>query len=106
MKDYIESLIRCRDLDCDAVAPGHGDLIRDPARAIDWIITHRLEREGRVIAAVSEHPNLTSHELVPRVYTDVNPNLYQLAERSLLAHLEKLAADGKAVVKQGRWREL
>ena len=94
MKDYIESLRRLRAMDCDALLPGHGDRIDDPARAIDWIIEHRLLRESRVLAAVRQHPRLTPHELVPYVYQDVSAHLFPLAERSLLAHLLKLEKDG------------
>ena len=53
MKHYIESLQRCRNLGCDALAPGHGEVIDEPSQAIDWIIKHRLEREAKVIAAVT-----------------------------------------------------
>ncbi len=103
MKHYIESLQRCRDLQCDALVPGHGDVIQDPDRAIDWIIEHRLAREAKVVAALAANPNLTSHELVPFVYTDVDPKLYGWAERSLLAHLLKLKSDGQATIKNERW---
>jgi len=103
MKHYIESLQRCKDLRCDALAPGHGDVIHDPDRAIDWIIDHRLAREAKVVAALASNPNLTSHELVPFVYTDVDPKLYGWAERSLLAHLLKLESDGLATIVNERW---
>ena len=104
MKAYIDSLRRCRDLDCEALAPGHGEVIRDPGRVIDWIIDHRLEREARVVAAVGEHPNHTARDLVEFVYRDVAPKLYAWAERSLLAHLLKLELEDRAVSDHGRWR--
>jgi glyoxylase-like metal-dependent hydrolase (beta-lactamase superfamily II) len=104
MQRYIESLRRARALDCEALVPGHGELIDDPQRVIDWIIEHRLEREAKVLAAIKAHPNSTTHELVPHVYKDVVPKLYGWAERSLLAHALKLEADGAAVAKLGRWR--
>ncbi|MDH3430577.1 MAG: MBL fold metallo-hydrolase [Gammaproteobacteria bacterium] len=94
MKHYIESLQRCIDLECDAMAPGHGEVITEPRPAIEWIIAHRLQREARVLAAVQANPGLTSHELVPLVYKDVDPKLYGWAERSLLAHMLKLKEDG------------
>ncbi len=103
MRHYIDSLRRCKELACDALMPGHGEVIEDPARAIDWIIEHRLEREAKVVAAIQSNPNLTTHELVPHVYSDVDPKLYGWAERSLLAHVLKLEADGVANSKCGRW---
>jgi glyoxylase-like metal-dependent hydrolase (beta-lactamase superfamily II) len=90
MKHYLSSLAKIRDLQAVAIAPGHGALIDEPTRAIDWIINHRLERETRVVAALERHPGLTSLDLVPHVYQDVDRRLYGWAERSLLAHLLKL----------------
>jgi len=104
MKQYIESLRRVRDLDCNALAPGHGEIIRDPERVISWIIDHRLEREAKVIVALQANPNLTTRELVPHVYKDVDKKLYGWAERSLLAHLIKLEEDGVAGRAGGRWQ--
>lgn len=103
MKHYIESLRRCRDLECDALVPGHGEVITDPNRVIDWIIGHRLEREAKVLTAIEANPNRTTHELVPHVYKDVDPKLYGWAERSLLAHALNLELDGTVTSERGRW---
>jgi glyoxylase-like metal-dependent hydrolase (beta-lactamase superfamily II) len=104
MKHYIESLHRVKGLHCASLAPGHGELIEDPVRVIDWIVDHRLEREAKVVSAIDKNPNLTTHELVPLVYQDVDPRLYAWAERSLLAHVLKLEEEGVASNQSGRWR--
>ena len=103
MKQYIESLRRVRRLECNALAPGHGEIIRDPERVIDWIIDHRLEREAKVAEGLRENPGLTTRELVPHVYKDVDKKLYGWAERSLLAHLIKLEEDEAAACADERW---
>ena len=103
MSDYIVSLRRLRQLGCDALLPGHGDRIDDPERVIDWIVDHRLQREAKVLAALKANPALSSHDLVPHVYKDVPQHLHALAERSLLAHLIKLAADEQAKEADGTW---
>ena len=103
MKQYIRSLQHCKDLKCDALVPGHGEVIGDPVRAIDWIISHRLQREARIVAAIESNPGLTISELVPHVYKDVDRKLYGLAERSLLAHIIKLEEEGIASNRDGRW---
>jgi len=103
MKHYLQSLAKVKGLRPAALAPGHGELIRDPDRAIDWLVDHRLEREAKVAAALSDKPGLTSMELVPHVYQDVDEKLYGLAERSLLAHLLKLADGGVALQTNGLW---
>ena len=106
MKQYIESLRRLRSMGCAALAPGHGEVIHDPERAIDWIVEHRLEREARVVAALQANPDITVRELVLHVYKDVDKKLYNLAERSLLAHLLKLEEDGSARCSADRWNFL
>jgi glyoxylase-like metal-dependent hydrolase (beta-lactamase superfamily II) len=103
MLHYLQSLAKVKGRRPDALAPGHGELIRDPDRAIDYLIDHRLSRESKVAAALSENPGLTSMDLVPQVYQDVDEKLYGLAERSLLAHLLKLVQDGAALKVDGRW---
>ncbi|MCP4302945.1 MAG: MBL fold metallo-hydrolase [Gammaproteobacteria bacterium] len=104
MRHYLQALQRVKDLQCKALAPGHGEIINDPDRAIDWIIDHRLEREDKVRAALAANPNLTARELVPHVYKDVDRKLYGWAERSMLAHLLKLEEEKNALRVNERWR--
>ncbi len=103
MKHYIESLLRIKAMDCAALLPGHGELIDEAERVIDWIVGHRLEREAKVVTALGANPGLTANALVPHVYQDVEKKLYGLAERSLLAHLVKLEEDGQAVRNDDHW---
>lgn len=103
MAAYLASLRRLRRLECATLAPGHGDLMRDPAEAIDNLIRHRLAREARVASAVANFPGSTLNELVRAVYEDVDASLHPLAERSLLAHLLKLEGDGRVRGDDGRW---
>jgi len=106
MHSYLTSLDNLRQYDIEAIAPGHGDVLHNPNEVIDWIIDHRLERERKVVEALSENPDLTSHELVPHVYADVDSALYSWAERSLLAHLIKLQTEQRATLTDSRWRLL
>jgi glyoxylase-like metal-dependent hydrolase (beta-lactamase superfamily II) len=103
MSHYLKSLVEVKGRQAKVLAPGHGELIHDPARAIDWIVDHRLQREATVVASLGENPGLTPMQLVPLVYKDVNEKLYSWAERSLLAHLLKLADDQRATESDGAW---
>lgn len=104
MGDYIRSLERLKDVHIAAIAPGHGAIIDNPHEVIDWHIRHRLEREAKVVAALKEHPNATSRELVASVYADVDEKLHELAEHSLLAHLIRLEEECRAAMQRGRWK--
>ena len=105
MKDYIEALAKVRDLRPAALVPGHGEVINDPDRAINWIIDHRLAREAKVAEVLRVNPGLSTIGLVPHVYKDVDKKLYGWAERSLLAHLLKLESDGSAERRNEIWFE-
>jgi len=104
MNHYLQSLKRLKSLDLRALAPGHGNVIENPDEVVDWLIDHRLGREAKVIDALRDHPDLTTSQLTPFVYDDVNSELYGLAERSLLAHLIKLEEEGRAARTNQLWR--
>lgn len=106
MTHYLESLEKVKALFADALLPGHGECIDNPAEAIDWIIQHRLAREAKILAAVRENPHLTTRELVPLVYEDIAEKLYGWAQRSLQAHLIKLESDLATTMETGRWKIL
>lgn len=94
MRDYLASLARLRGLgDLSVLFPGHGPAIANPYRKIDEYINHRLDREQKILEAVRDGATGPA-EIVARAYTDVSPKAYPMAERAVLAHLEKLAADG------------
>ena len=103
MTHYLEALARLKELDLAALAPGHGLVIDNPDKVVDWLIDHRLKRESKVVEKLETHPGLTLLELTPFVYNEVDPKLHRLASRSLLAHLLKLQEDGKAVVSGDHW---
>ncbi len=95
VRDYLESLKRMRALpNLSLMLGGHGPAIANPYRKLDEYISHRLEREAKILEAVQDGAT-TPQEIVTRVYTDVSPKAHALAERAVLAHLEKLAADGR-----------
>lgn len=94
MRDYLASLDRMRRLpNLSVLFGGHGPAIANPYEKIDEYISHRRQREELILAAVRAGAS-TQKEIVTRVYTDVSPKAHALAERAVLAHLEKLAGDG------------
>jgi len=91
---YMESLRRLRALDVDALCPGHGPVVWDPAAKLDEYIAHRQEREDRLVGALAR--GLRSHdELLDDVWDDAPAALRPAAQLTLEAHLEKLAGEGR-----------
>jgi glyoxylase-like metal-dependent hydrolase (beta-lactamase superfamily II) len=99
MRDYLKSLDRMRALrNLSVIFGGHGPAIANPYAKLDEYISHRLEREQRILRAVRDGA-ATPKEIVAHAYTDVSPKAHAMAERAVLAHLEKLIEDG--LVKSG-----
>jgi glyoxylase-like metal-dependent hydrolase (beta-lactamase superfamily II) len=95
MRDYLNSLERMRSLpNLSVLFGGHGPAVATPYQKIDQYISHRLEREQNILEAVQNGITDPS-QIVAQVYTDVSPKEYAMAERAVLAHLEKLREDGK-----------
>jgi ribonuclease/clavin/mitogillin len=93
MRDYLRTLERLRSLPHLTVLFGaHGPAIGNPRMKIEAYIKHRLEREANILKAVCEGAS-EPKEIVARVYTDVHPKAHAMAERAVLAHLEKLEED-------------
>lgn len=104
MRQYLDALARLRNETISCIAPGHGAVIDKPDEAIGWLIEHRLKREAVVVHELAANPDSTLAELVAHAYSEVDASLHKLAQRSLLAHLLKLAEEGRAEETDGRWR--
>lgn len=100
---YLESLARLRALPSPLLVPSHGPPLGDPRGALTALIEHRRMRERKVLAALGPEP-LPVEALLPVAYDDKPPEVWPLAARAAQAHLEKLAAEGRAVHEDGRWR--
>lgn len=94
MRIYLDSLQRMRSIpSLSVLMGGHGPAVATPYQKIDEYISHRLEREKNILEAVRD--GITDpKEIVAHVYTDVSPKAYAMAERAVLAHLEKLREEG------------
>ncbi|HET9993016.1 MAG TPA: MBL fold metallo-hydrolase [Kofleriaceae bacterium] len=103
MTVYLHSLERLLARPQTMLLPAHGPALPDGHAKLREYIAHRLMREARVVAALDSSETPVG-ELVARAYADTPRVLWPLAERSLVAHLHKLAADGRArEVAPGRW---
>jgi glyoxylase-like metal-dependent hydrolase (beta-lactamase superfamily II) len=98
MSGYLDSLRRLRELDLEAICPGHGPFVNDPAAKLDEYIEHRMERERRIVAAIDGGAR-TRDEVLELAWSDVDldaaPFLRDAARLTLEAHLEKLVAEGR-----------
>jgi glyoxylase-like metal-dependent hydrolase (beta-lactamase superfamily II) len=102
---YLASLQRTVELDPILALPGHGEPIRDPAGRARELIEHHRERLEATAAALRDAPR-TAYEvslvLFPREL-DASSRRFAVAET--LAHLERLAAEGRAEETPDGWIE-
>jgi len=104
MLDYFNSLRRLLALPkLSVLLPAHGPAIGSAREKIEEYIEHRTMRENKILGAVRAGAS-TPRDVVEVAYTDVHPSMYGLAERSTVAHLEKLEAEGRVSRHNGVYR--
>ena len=102
VSDYLRSLERVLALDPAVVLPAHGAEIDRPADLIRSNLAHRSRRETQVIDALARGP-ATPAMLARMIYDRVPEPLQRQAEESVLAHLIKLAEEGRATMDGDRY---
>jgi glyoxylase-like metal-dependent hydrolase (beta-lactamase superfamily II) len=103
MAAYFASLHRLLARDDGLLLPGHGPPLAGPRPYVEFLLTHRKRREAAVLSAIATAPQ-TPASLTGMLYAAVDPRLRAAAGRTVLAHLLKLQAEGRAVQQAGLWR--
>jgi glyoxylase-like metal-dependent hydrolase (beta-lactamase superfamily II) len=94
LRGYLDALGRLRAMDLQAICPGHGPVVLDPAAKLDEYVAHRLDRERRLVAALGAGLR-SADELLDRVWSDAPAALRPAATVTLTAHLDKLDEEGR-----------
>lgn len=98
MTAYLESLDKlaaaCADRGIEFILPAHGHVLGFAPRAIAQLKAHRLQREAKIVAAMRARPHGSMQEWVELAYDDVPPRMWPVAQRSLLAHVQRIEALG------------
>jgi glyoxylase-like metal-dependent hydrolase (beta-lactamase superfamily II) len=92
---YLQSLRRLASLDSRLLLPGHGGVSSCPQKTIETCISHRVQREEQLLAALSSGPR-SMNDLLVEVYKGVPDPMMKFARWQLQAGLEKLRREGKA----------
>ncbi|HVW19195.1 MAG TPA: MBL fold metallo-hydrolase [Solirubrobacteraceae bacterium] len=91
---YLAALRGLRARGLDAIFPGHGPVVEDADARLEEYVSHRLAREAALLAALRDGLR-DADELLDRVWADAPAALRAGAARTLAAHLDKLAAEGR-----------
>jgi len=100
---YLESLDRVRALGVRRLLPGHGPVIDDPEAVIAAYVRHRRQRDAQILEVLSQDGSSTPEHVVSRIYAGLAPILVNAAAETVLAHLLKLAKEGRVAEHDGRW---
>jgi len=103
MGSYLAALERLRELDLAVICPGHGPPVWDVAGKLDGYLTHRRERERRLLEALEDGLD-DEDELLDRVWDDAPQGLRPAAALTLRAHLEQLSEEGRLPPRGGGGR--
>lgn len=91
---YLDGLKRLKARNLTVLCPGHGPIVHDPTAKLDQYITHRLDRERRLIKALTSGKRSVD-ELLDEVWSDAPRHLRVPATVTLAAHLDKLDDEGR-----------
>jgi len=93
MNDYLRSLERLRDLAPRTMFPAHGPAIKGAVAKLNELIDHRQWREQRILEAW-ESGRRKPDEIMEVAYDEISEIVRPLAERQVMAHLERLRSAG------------
>ena len=91
---YLDGLGRLKTRNLAVLCPGHGPPVDDAAAKLDEYISHRLDRERRLLEALDQGRRSVD-ELLDAAWSEVPPPLRGAATVTLAAHLDKLADEGR-----------
>lgn len=94
LASYLQALRDLRQRDLEVLCPGHGPPVWEVAPKLDQYISHRLERERRLLAALRTGKRSVG-ELLDDAWDDVPAELRPAAAVTLAAHLDKLEDEGR-----------
>jgi len=94
LRGYLAALQRLRAMQLALLCTGHGPPVEDPAALLDRYLSHRADRELRLLAALDEGLR-SADELLDRVWDDAPASLRLAATATLMAHLDKLDEEGR-----------
>jgi glyoxylase-like metal-dependent hydrolase (beta-lactamase superfamily II) len=99
---YLASLERLRQLNPARALPAHGPVIEDPLALIHYYVEHRMQREAQVLEALAANRSDVA-SLARSIYPTLQAALVPMAQESVLAHLQKLESEGRAVNDGSSW---
>ncbi len=104
MATYLASLRRLIALQPRSLVPAHGPLLVDAVARLEQQVQHRLARGQKVLDAVRQGARDVDGIVGAAYGPDTPPQMFPFAARSVMAIMEQLVEEGRAVVDGDGWR--
>ena len=91
LEHYLDSLRRLMSLRPERLLPAHGPVLDDAIATLTEYIQHRLMRTEQIIRALAMQNTPTNiMDIVPTIYTQLDPVFFGIAARQLQCHMNWL----------------
>jgi len=102
---FLHSLTLVERLDCDAVYPAHGDVIRDHRKLIAGYRLHHERRKLQIRRKLEQQPQ-TAWELAAKLFPKVYESQVFLVMSEVVGHLDVLVDEGSISIEEDAGREI
>ena len=103
LTEYLKSLRKMKEENCEVLYPGHGEMISDGRDRIDTYIKHREERIRQVYAAINVNSFTELSNIVGAVYPGLASHLIPPATFNTMQALNVLIHEKKIEEKDGKY---
>ena len=99
MEQYLQSLLRMRELQSKLMAPGHGPVVTATGDKVDELVDHRRTRDRQIIDLI-DRGYITDRQLFRGLYPEIQKGLRRAARGQIRSHLARLAGQGDVTVEE------
>ncbi len=99
MQQYLDSLLRMRELQATLFAPGHGPTVTATDAKVQELLDHRATRDRQIIDLIDKGYT-TDRQIRRALYPEIQKGLRRAAGGQIRSHLAKMVGQGIAIVTQ------
>ena len=100
MEQYLQSLLRMRELQSQLMAPGHGPVVTATSDKVDELVDHRRTRDRQIIELI-DGGYTSDRQLFRGLYPEIQKGLRRAARGQIRSHLARLVGQGDVTVEEG-----
>jgi ribonuclease/clavin/mitogillin len=95
LRQYEATIRRLLSLGPAVIGPGHGPVVLDGARRLEYYLTHRREREEQILQLFRDRGSQSARELAEAIYAGEPPETIGAGTWMITGHLAALEEEGR-----------